>query len=163
MFSFINELKEFRPQLKLGIAVVSTDPLGMGESNCAWNRRTLLHRDTMLAAAAVYKGEVVSQQQHTLHYTTTTHNEQTPSCSRGNPVTSAVQPFVWENTWNVFLQLMQRFQQEPFFSGCWDSGALKSPSIETLSGFCRTRPKLSRTDVLREAEQLEEVWPHASC
>lgn len=30
---------------------------GMGESNCAWNRRSLLHRDTMLAAAAIYKGE----------------------------------------------------------------------------------------------------------
>lgn len=28
----------------------------MGESNCAWNRRALLHRDTVLAAAAVYKG-----------------------------------------------------------------------------------------------------------
>lgn len=30
---------------------------GMGESNCAWNRRSMLHRDTVLAAAAVYKGE----------------------------------------------------------------------------------------------------------
>ena len=29
----------------------------MGESNCAWNRRSLLHRDTILAAAAIYKGE----------------------------------------------------------------------------------------------------------
>ncbi|KAM5305876.1 arginine-hydroxylase NDUFAF5, mitochondrial isoform 4-T4 [Glossophaga mutica] len=29
--------------------------LGMGESNCAWNRKALLHRDTMLAAAAVYR------------------------------------------------------------------------------------------------------------
>uniref|UniRef100_A0A3B4AX18 Arginine-hydroxylase NDUFAF5, mitochondrial n=1 Tax=Periophthalmus magnuspinnatus TaxID=409849 RepID=A0A3B4AX18_9GOBI len=28
---------------------------GMGESNCAWNRRLLLHRDTILATAAVYK------------------------------------------------------------------------------------------------------------
>lgn len=31
--------------------------LGMGESNCAWNRKALLHRDTMLAAAAVYGGK----------------------------------------------------------------------------------------------------------
>ena len=31
--------------------------LGMGESNCAWNRKALLHRDTMLAAAAVYQGK----------------------------------------------------------------------------------------------------------
>lgn len=31
--------------------------LGMGESNCAWNRKALLHRDTMLAAAAVYRGK----------------------------------------------------------------------------------------------------------
>ncbi|XP_078805179.1 arginine-hydroxylase NDUFAF5, mitochondrial isoform X1 [Oryzias latipes] len=38
-----------------GIMEVMTDLQGMGESNCAWNRRTLLHRDTMLAAAAVYK------------------------------------------------------------------------------------------------------------
>ncbi|KAG2467176.1 NDUF5 hydroxylase, partial [Polypterus senegalus] len=29
--------------------------LGMGESNCAWNRKPMLHRDTMLAAAAIYK------------------------------------------------------------------------------------------------------------
>ena len=29
----------------------------MGESNCAWNRRSLLHRDTILAAAAIYKGK----------------------------------------------------------------------------------------------------------
>ncbi|GAB1286960.1 Arginine-hydroxylase NDUFAF5, mitochondrial [Apodemus speciosus] len=28
---------------------------GMGESNCSWNRKALLHRDTMLAAAAVYR------------------------------------------------------------------------------------------------------------
>lgn len=31
--------------------------LGMGESNCAWNRKALLHRETMLAAAAVYGGK----------------------------------------------------------------------------------------------------------
>lgn len=29
----------------------------MGESNCSWNRKALLHRDTMLAAAAVYRGK----------------------------------------------------------------------------------------------------------
>ncbi|XP_069024177.1 arginine-hydroxylase NDUFAF5, mitochondrial [Embiotoca jacksoni] len=38
-----------------GIMEVMTDLQGMGESNCAWNRRSLLHRDTILAAAAVYK------------------------------------------------------------------------------------------------------------
>ncbi|XP_074552499.1 arginine-hydroxylase NDUFAF5, mitochondrial [Halichoeres trimaculatus] len=38
-----------------GIIEVMTDLQGMGESNCAWNRRMLLHRDTILAAAAVYK------------------------------------------------------------------------------------------------------------
>lgn len=34
--------------------------LGMGESNCSWNRKALLHRDTMLAAAAVYRGELLT-------------------------------------------------------------------------------------------------------
>ncbi|XP_027139510.1 arginine-hydroxylase NDUFAF5, mitochondrial isoform X2 [Larimichthys crocea] len=38
-----------------GIFEVMTDLQGMGESNCAWNRRSLLHRDTILAAAAIYK------------------------------------------------------------------------------------------------------------
>ncbi|XP_043968984.1 arginine-hydroxylase NDUFAF5, mitochondrial isoform X2 [Gambusia affinis] len=38
-----------------GIMELMTDLQGMGESNCAWNRRSMLHRDTMLAAAAVYK------------------------------------------------------------------------------------------------------------
>ncbi|KAG7231823.1 hypothetical protein INR49_010286 [Caranx melampygus] len=38
-----------------GITELMTDLQGMGESNCAWNRRSLLHRDTMLAAAAIYK------------------------------------------------------------------------------------------------------------
>ncbi|XP_058496800.1 arginine-hydroxylase NDUFAF5, mitochondrial [Solea solea] len=38
-----------------GIFEVMTDLQGMAESNCAWNRRALLHRDTLLAAAAVYK------------------------------------------------------------------------------------------------------------
>uniref|UniRef100_A0A8C2H954 Arginine-hydroxylase NDUFAF5, mitochondrial n=1 Tax=Cyprinus carpio TaxID=7962 RepID=A0A8C2H954_CYPCA len=34
---------------------VMRDLQGMGESNCAWNRKSLLHRDTILAAAAIYK------------------------------------------------------------------------------------------------------------
>ncbi|KAM6941948.1 arginine-hydroxylase NDUFAF5, mitochondrial isoform 2-T2 [Lycodopsis pacificus] len=38
-----------------GIIEVMTDLQGMGESNCAWNRRSLLHRDAILAAAAIYK------------------------------------------------------------------------------------------------------------
>uniref|UniRef100_A0A3B4WAQ8 Arginine-hydroxylase NDUFAF5, mitochondrial n=1 Tax=Seriola lalandi dorsalis TaxID=1841481 RepID=A0A3B4WAQ8_SERLL len=38
-----------------GIIEVMTDLQGMGESNCAWNRRSLLHRDSVLAAAAIYK------------------------------------------------------------------------------------------------------------
>lgn len=29
----------------------------MGESNCSWNRKPLLHRETMLAAAAIYQGQ----------------------------------------------------------------------------------------------------------
>ncbi|NXT64750.1 NDUF5 hydroxylase, partial [Chaetops frenatus] len=29
--------------------------LSMGESNCSWNRKPLLHRETMLAAAAIYQ------------------------------------------------------------------------------------------------------------
>ncbi|XP_077575535.1 arginine-hydroxylase NDUFAF5, mitochondrial isoform X2 [Stigmatopora nigra] len=38
-----------------GIMEVMVDLQGMGESNCAWNRRSMLHRDTILAAGAVYK------------------------------------------------------------------------------------------------------------
>ncbi|KAM4695143.1 arginine-hydroxylase NDUFAF5, mitochondrial isoform 2-T2 [Discoglossus pictus] len=38
-----------------GMFEVMKDLQGMGESNCAWNRRTLLHRDSLLAAAAIYK------------------------------------------------------------------------------------------------------------
>ncbi|XP_049630314.1 arginine-hydroxylase NDUFAF5, mitochondrial [Suncus etruscus] len=38
-----------------GMFELMEDLQGMGESNCAWNRKALLHRDTMLAAAAVYK------------------------------------------------------------------------------------------------------------
>ncbi|NXG53254.1 NDUF5 hydroxylase, partial [Psilopogon haemacephalus] len=32
--------------------------LCMGESNCSWNRKPLLHRETMLAAAAIYQAEM---------------------------------------------------------------------------------------------------------
>uniref|UniRef100_A0A9J8DLT2 Arginine-hydroxylase NDUFAF5, mitochondrial n=3 Tax=Cyprinus carpio TaxID=7962 RepID=A0A9J8DLT2_CYPCA len=38
-----------------GMLEVMSDLQGMGESNCAWNRKSLLHRDTILAAAAIYK------------------------------------------------------------------------------------------------------------
>ncbi|KAK7930428.1 hypothetical protein WMY93_006823 [Mugilogobius chulae] len=38
-----------------GIMELLSDLQGMGESNCAWNRRSLLHRDTILAAGAVYR------------------------------------------------------------------------------------------------------------
>ncbi|XP_072907371.1 arginine-hydroxylase NDUFAF5, mitochondrial [Hemitrygon akajei] len=38
-----------------GIFELMEDLQGMGESNCAWSRKPMLHRDTMLAAAAVYK------------------------------------------------------------------------------------------------------------
>ncbi|XP_067900415.1 arginine-hydroxylase NDUFAF5, mitochondrial isoform X1 [Heterodontus francisci] len=38
-----------------GIFEIMEDLQGMGESNCAWSRKPLLHRDTMLAAAAIYK------------------------------------------------------------------------------------------------------------
>ncbi|XP_053568107.1 arginine-hydroxylase NDUFAF5, mitochondrial [Bombina bombina] len=38
-----------------GMYEVMKDLQGMGESNCAWNRRGLLHRDSLLAAAAIYQ------------------------------------------------------------------------------------------------------------
>ncbi|XP_055458559.1 arginine-hydroxylase NDUFAF5, mitochondrial isoform X1 [Psammomys obesus] len=38
-----------------GLFELMEDLKGMGESNCSWNRKALLHRDTMLAAAAVYR------------------------------------------------------------------------------------------------------------
>ncbi|XP_042188790.1 arginine-hydroxylase NDUFAF5, mitochondrial isoform X5 [Callorhinchus milii] len=38
-----------------GMFEIMEDLQGMGESNCAWTRKPLLHRDTMLAAAAIYK------------------------------------------------------------------------------------------------------------
>lgn len=46
----IDEVQVYYP----GIMEVMMDLQGMGESNCAWNRRSLLHRDTILAAAAIY-------------------------------------------------------------------------------------------------------------
>ena len=36
------------------------DLKGMGENNAAWNRKTLLHRDTILAASSVYQGKSLS-------------------------------------------------------------------------------------------------------
>ncbi|XP_061685499.1 arginine-hydroxylase NDUFAF5, mitochondrial isoform X2 [Syngnathoides biaculeatus] len=38
-----------------GVVELMTDLQGMGESNCARNRRSMLHRDSILAAAAIYK------------------------------------------------------------------------------------------------------------
>ncbi|XP_074065526.1 arginine-hydroxylase NDUFAF5, mitochondrial isoform X2 [Macrotis lagotis] len=38
-----------------GMFEVMKDLQGMGESNCSWNRKPLLHRETMLAAAAIYQ------------------------------------------------------------------------------------------------------------
>ncbi|XP_040285910.1 arginine-hydroxylase NDUFAF5, mitochondrial [Bufo bufo] len=38
-----------------GMFELMKDLQGMGESNCAWNRRCLLHRDSMLAAATIYQ------------------------------------------------------------------------------------------------------------
>jgi len=29
---------------------------GMGENNCAWNRQPMIQRETLAAAAAIYKG-----------------------------------------------------------------------------------------------------------
>ena len=34
------------------------DLKGMGENNAAWNRKTLLHRETILAASSIYQGMV---------------------------------------------------------------------------------------------------------
>ena len=36
------------------------DLKGMGENNASWIRKLHLHRDTMFAASAIYKGIVVS-------------------------------------------------------------------------------------------------------
>uniref|UniRef100_A0A8C5G726 Arginine-hydroxylase NDUFAF5, mitochondrial n=1 Tax=Gouania willdenowi TaxID=441366 RepID=A0A8C5G726_GOUWI len=38
-----------------GFMELMMDLQGMGESNCALNRRSMLHRDSMLATAAIYK------------------------------------------------------------------------------------------------------------
>lgn len=34
------------------------DLKGMGENNAAWRRKTLLHRDTILAASSIYQGNL---------------------------------------------------------------------------------------------------------
>ena len=34
------------------------DLKGMGENNAAWNRKTLLHRDTIVAASSIYQGKI---------------------------------------------------------------------------------------------------------
>uniref|UniRef100_A0A8C6NI71 Arginine-hydroxylase NDUFAF5, mitochondrial n=1 Tax=Nothobranchius furzeri TaxID=105023 RepID=A0A8C6NI71_NOTFU len=47
----IDEVQVYYP----GIMEVMTDLQGMAESSCAWNRKSLLHRDSILAAAAVYQ------------------------------------------------------------------------------------------------------------
>uniref|UniRef100_A0A8C7GRK7 Arginine-hydroxylase NDUFAF5, mitochondrial n=1 Tax=Oncorhynchus kisutch TaxID=8019 RepID=A0A8C7GRK7_ONCKI len=47
----IDEIQVLYP----GILEVMSDLQGMGESNCAWNRKSMLHRDTILAAAAIYQ------------------------------------------------------------------------------------------------------------
>uniref|UniRef100_A0A1A8GUB1 Arginine-hydroxylase NDUFAF5, mitochondrial n=1 Tax=Nothobranchius korthausae TaxID=1143690 RepID=A0A1A8GUB1_9TELE len=47
----IDEVQVYYP----GIMEVMTDLQGMAESGCAWNRKSLLHRDSILAAAAVYQ------------------------------------------------------------------------------------------------------------
>ncbi|XP_075781767.1 arginine-hydroxylase NDUFAF5, mitochondrial isoform X2 [Pelodiscus sinensis] len=38
-----------------GMFEIMEDLQGMGESNCSWNRKHMLHRETMLAAAAIYQ------------------------------------------------------------------------------------------------------------
>uniref|UniRef100_A0A8C8SLG8 Arginine-hydroxylase NDUFAF5, mitochondrial n=1 Tax=Pelusios castaneus TaxID=367368 RepID=A0A8C8SLG8_9SAUR len=38
-----------------GMFEIMEDLQGMGESNCSWNRKPMLHRETMLAAAAIYQ------------------------------------------------------------------------------------------------------------
>ena len=40
-----------------GMLELMHDLKGMGENNAAWNRKTLLHRDTILAASSVYQGK----------------------------------------------------------------------------------------------------------
>lgn len=50
----------FKYYEKENVFTVYSCTSGMGESNCAWNRKSLLHRDTILAAAAIYKGEAAN-------------------------------------------------------------------------------------------------------
>ena len=39
------------------------DLKGMGENNASWSRKPMLHRDTMAAAAAIYKGKSQGRQE----------------------------------------------------------------------------------------------------
>ncbi|XP_075195398.1 arginine-hydroxylase NDUFAF5, mitochondrial isoform X2 [Anomaloglossus baeobatrachus] len=69
-FTAVNDLGNLMGRAGFNMLTVDTDEIqvhypgmfelmkdlqGMGESNCAWNRRCLLHRDSMLAAAAIYR------------------------------------------------------------------------------------------------------------
>uniref|UniRef100_A0A8C6TEA9 Arginine-hydroxylase NDUFAF5, mitochondrial n=1 Tax=Neogobius melanostomus TaxID=47308 RepID=A0A8C6TEA9_9GOBI len=62
-FTAVTDLGNLLGGAGFSLLTVDTDELQVhypgimddGESNCAWNRRSLLHRDTILAAAAVYK------------------------------------------------------------------------------------------------------------
>lgn len=69
-FAAVNDLGNLMGRAGFNMLTVDTDEIqvhypgmfelmkdlqGMGESNCAWNRRSLLHRDSMLAAAAIYQ------------------------------------------------------------------------------------------------------------
>ncbi|XP_056423867.1 arginine-hydroxylase NDUFAF5, mitochondrial isoform X2 [Hyla sarda] len=69
-FTAVNDLGNLMGRAGFNMLTVDTDDIqihypgmfelmkdlqGMGESNCAWNRRCLLHRDSMLAAAAIYQ------------------------------------------------------------------------------------------------------------
>ncbi|KAM3931356.1 arginine-hydroxylase NDUFAF5, mitochondrial [Leptodactylus fuscus] len=69
-FTAVNDLGNLMGRAGFNMLTVDTDEIqvhypgmfelmkdlqAMGESNCAWNRRGLLHRDSMLAAAAIYQ------------------------------------------------------------------------------------------------------------
>lgn len=90
---------------------------GMGESNCAWNRRSLLHRDTMLAAAAIYKGERATRtpEKHSDNWAQICQHTVSSSCrcSRLLPDTSAfflcfstVPPPLFNLTWCLLLTVI---------------------------------------------------------
>ncbi|KAM9155473.1 arginine-hydroxylase NDUFAF5, mitochondrial isoform 1-T2 [Pangshura tecta] len=50
-----------------GMFEIMEDLKGMGESNCSWNRKPILHRETMLAAAAIYQGISFNSYLFSLH------------------------------------------------------------------------------------------------